>query len=583
MASLNSRFYALDMLKGIAILAVVLYHLGVMKYGYLGVDVFLVVAGYLTTRTWENHKPNYGTFLLSRLTRLWPLAILATIASLVGGYFCLLPQQFKNTSETALGTLVFMNNVVQCITSSDYWNPSNDFKPLMHTWYIALLMQFYVIFPFIFIIAKYKKRTVIFLITLVGTISLAMFLFPVMGKAQNFFYLPARLFEFCAGAGLYYWQQNNNNIEKTQKSVFMIILLLLITIIAIGFDITIGSMRLLLTVTLSILLINIATRLRDGVEILPILKPVTTLGISSYSIFIWHQVIIAFYRNIVTSRITPPNYGFILLLILCLLIGILSYRLMEQPLNNWGSIKKRRLIVIACCSVSTFSISIPAYKFYQQKGIVRDVPELAINKERGEEVFKYNGRIDAMDKPFPNNKKTNVLVVGDSYARDWTNVLIEAGVDSIANISYHREVDDELYKRLKQAASIFLVTCTPAFDQYSHALPKMMECPNFWRVGVKHFGNDINSIWFKQSQWKPTDKYSVIIDKYWLDLNEDEQYAFAPRYINLLEAMRQSDGSIPAFVPNTNLLISYDGLHLSKAGACYLSHIIHPLQFIPLN
>mgnify|MGYP004505952165 CR=1 FL=1 len=148
----QKRFFLLDLLKGIAIIAVVFYHLGVFKYGYLGVEVFFVISGFLTTKGIlnlynRNGDFSYFTLIFKRLIRLFPLIVILCICSFTMAYFTQLPDNFKNTCETTIGTLTFSNNFVQYVTSGNYWDTSNDFKPLMHTWYLGVLMQFYLLYP----------------------------------------------------------------------------------------------------------------------------------------------------------------------------------------------------------------------------------------------------------------------------------------------------------------------------------------------------------------------------------------------------------------------------------------------------
>lgn len=98
-------------------------------------------------RAFEREDFNYWKFIRNRLVRLWPLAIMICAVSLLFGYFYMLPSNYKNVSETALGTLFFLNNFVQYITAGDYWDVSNDYKPLMHTWYFGSLI------PILFILS----------------------------------------------------------------------------------------------------------------------------------------------------------------------------------------------------------------------------------------------------------------------------------------------------------------------------------------------------------------------------------------------------------------------------------------------
>lgn len=97
--SITLRSSFLDFLKGIAIIVIVLFHAGILTYGYLGVEVFFVLAGYLTTqsmvRAFERKDFNYWKFIRNRLVRLWPLVIMICAVSLLLGYFYMLPSNYK--------------------------------------------------------------------------------------------------------------------------------------------------------------------------------------------------------------------------------------------------------------------------------------------------------------------------------------------------------------------------------------------------------------------------------------------------------------------------------------------------------
>ena len=148
----------LDVLKGIAIFAVVLFHLGIVKSGYLGVDVFLVINGFLIIpsicRKVASDKFSYLEFLKSRLKRLWPLVALLSVVCLAIGYVGMLPDDYENLGESVVASNLFSENILLSITTKDYWNVSNDFNPLMHLWYVGVIFEFYLLFPLIIMLIK---------------------------------------------------------------------------------------------------------------------------------------------------------------------------------------------------------------------------------------------------------------------------------------------------------------------------------------------------------------------------------------------------------------------------------------------
>ena len=180
------RIKYIDVLKAFAIIAVVLYHTGFMTYGYLGVDLFLVISGYLTTRSLYSKVLaknqffciSYVGFEISRIIRLLPPLLVAGAFCMALGYLVMLPDDYENLSESVIATNGFANNILAAITTKDYWDVSNEFKPLMHTWYVGVVMQFYLVYPVLFFLAKLdKKNSKGTLLTMIVTLAVVSLLF----------------------------------------------------------------------------------------------------------------------------------------------------------------------------------------------------------------------------------------------------------------------------------------------------------------------------------------------------------------------------------------------------------------------
>lgn len=204
-----SRNLKLDAMKGIAIIAVVLYHLGVMPNGYLGVDIFLVINGYLITKgiisSYTKGGLNYFQFLCKRIVRLWPMVVLAGLVALSIGYFVMLPDDLENLSLSVVASNLCANNILSCITTGNYWDLVNEHKPLMHFWYIGIVVQCYVVYPLLFIALRKCCRKENFIqvshITLwvLLIISVLLYILPGFSVAQKFYYLQFRFFEMALG------------------------------------------------------------------------------------------------------------------------------------------------------------------------------------------------------------------------------------------------------------------------------------------------------------------------------------------------------------------------------------------------
>ena len=203
------RSLRIDFLKGLAILAVVYYHFqSVLPYGYLGVELFLVISGYLTMQSIAKEISagsfSWWRFIINRVVRLWPMVLGVVTLCFVLGYFVMLSDDFEILSQHVIASNFFGNNILSCITTKNYWDIVNLYKPLMHTWYLGVLMQGYVFIATVVLVLKKlcKKHTqkAIGISLLALTVcSLAIYLLPVGSDAQKFYYLPWRLFEILLG------------------------------------------------------------------------------------------------------------------------------------------------------------------------------------------------------------------------------------------------------------------------------------------------------------------------------------------------------------------------------------------------
>ena len=195
----DSYRYDLDLLKGLAIIAVVLYHVGWCKSGYLGVDLFLVLNGYLVVpqviRQIDEGRFRYWTFIEKKIFRLLPLVLIVSILSLAIGYWGMLPNDLRFLSEEAVAASTFMNNVLQAITTQNYWAAIYQ-KVLMHTWFLGVLFQFYVVFPLLMLLMRRRMMMTLIVLTF---LSILLYQLPVDSIGNKYYLLPYRFFEIAIG------------------------------------------------------------------------------------------------------------------------------------------------------------------------------------------------------------------------------------------------------------------------------------------------------------------------------------------------------------------------------------------------
>lgn len=128
----------IDGLRAIAVLAVIVFHFGYLSNGFLGVDIFFVISGFLITgiiyKEINDNRFSIINFYLRRIRRIIPLALFVSLVALIIGIATMLPDDLENLAQSVIATNLFSNNVLQAITVKNYWDLVNEYKPLMHTW-----------------------------------------------------------------------------------------------------------------------------------------------------------------------------------------------------------------------------------------------------------------------------------------------------------------------------------------------------------------------------------------------------------------------------------------------------------------
>lgn len=208
----------------------------------------------------------------------------------------MLPDDFENTAQSVVATNFFGNNILESITTKNYWDVNNDYKPLMHTWYVGLLMQYYVIVPLFFFQtgrfvknADKRNKVNIILASLLCLMSLVLYLLPESAGVK-FYYLPYRLYEFCAGALVYYIlgkSQSKVDNSLIGKCIFCIVYLTVIALLFVEEGIVSRQARHLSIVGLTALLIIMMPRIQIARGKFFSNKYIALIGAASYSIFVW--------------------------------------------------------------------------------------------------------------------------------------------------------------------------------------------------------------------------------------------------------------------------------------------------------
>lgn len=590
----SSRRKDIDILKGISIICVVFYHLGILKSGYLGVDAFFVIAGFLTVPGLVRKIDKFSStvkYIVDKIVRLLPTVLIASILCLAVGYFLWLPDDYENLSQSIIASSFFSNNILSAITTKNYWDTVNDFKPFMHTWYLGILMEFYVVAcGSVFFIRKICKgnlqKTVkvsnyFFIVATV--ISLGLFLIPSFSSGDKFYFLQFRFYEFGIGALLGLNKEKIQNVQFLKKqwvSVASLVLVVALFVSGIVFFkwselgretsiIGAGNIQsdglilpnqylVIITVVLSAIFLASAWNNKAFQNE----KIISAIGVRSFSFYVWHQVLLALYRYSVGIKIS-------LLFLLCYIgiitiISEINYRTIEKHLKT----SKKSVVSVALVAVVVLGV---CGKLYLDAGMVRDVPELGLsveNASRGAHA-EYCDRINKYNKDFSNEENIKVLVVGNSFARDFANVLLESHLADRIEISYSSTCDG-LADRISKADRVFI------FSGYN-TLPDVLidnvvSKDIIYGIGTKNYGSNNGNIYSKRFS---SDYYeqTVPLDMGYEELNERWKQEWGEKYIDMISPVLEN-GRVKVFTDNRKY-ISQDCRHLTKDGAVYYTKLLN--------
>ena len=580
MIATNKRNTILDTLKGISIIAVALYHFGgnVLPYGYLGVDIFFVVGGYLLInqikKQFEKGSFNYWSYIFRKAVRLWPLVILASLVSLIVGYGLMLPNDYENLAESVIASSVFANNILQCITTKNYWDIVNLYKPLMHFWYVGVLMQAYILLPIIYLIATKlgKNRDKSFKITTicVSLISLSLFLVPSFSTAWKFYYLPFRLFEITTGGLISLFSIRLS--DKIKRVISFVSFALVICLLCFRHDLIGSNIKLLLIVIATTIFIYSTKDVKLEGTLSTIANAFAEIGKRSYSIYIWHQVIIAF---LLYSVFPSQSWlSFIVFLVGTIAISLISYRYIEIPLGMAVKNKKTEAFVIVFSFLIAVLISGVSFYVYLHAGVVRDVPELNIERDSAHRGMhsEYCDRVYSWDRPFSEQSQTKVLVIGNSFGRDWANILSEYDQDlDISFFYYNEDRLPDIADRIEEADYVFYALGL-AYGEVPSTIIEYVDSDKLYIISNKNYGASNGIIYARRN----TDDYYSQTVEFRDELQEDISHnedIWGSHFINMMNPVLTEENRIRVFTDD-NRFISQDCRHLTQAGAQYYSRLL---------
>jgi len=356
----------IDGLRAVAVLSILFYHMGVERFsgGYVGVDIFFVISGYLITsiivRELTAGEFSIARFYERRVRRILPALTVVVVATLLVGLVLLSPAQLEDLGRSAAATSVFSSNIFFFL-GSGYFDGASELKPLLHTWSLAVEEQYYILFPFLLmLIAKrYSGNFEVWLISL-GIVSLlACIVWTRINAPAAFYLIPFRAWELLIGSVLALQLLPKLAGSATRNALSLLgASMMLISVFVYTPETRFPGAAAALPTIGTAFIIHAGSGGKTFVNRALSIRPMVFVGLISYSLYLWHWPIVVFAKQYLINEWTDLESGVILIVILFL--STLSWRFVETPFRNrrlFGP-RERLFTIFAAVSVVLISASL---------------------------------------------------------------------------------------------------------------------------------------------------------------------------------------------------------------------------------
>ena len=361
----------IDGLRAIAIIAVLLFHTGFQLFsnGYIGVDIFFVISGFLitsiTVREINKGKFTFTQFYTRRVKRLFPALFTMIIVVLIMGYFYLIPIDFQHLAQSSIYTVFYISNIYFSHLSG-YFQPSVITLPLIHTWTLGVEEQYYLFYPaFLVIISMFLKKRYSFWVLLAGVASFVLQLI-IMSKGHvdvAFYYFPTRAWEFMMGGIIAF-----GTLPEVQNKVLSTLLVVIgLVFISYPFATHMKSSELssVMACIGATLIIYSNTYSDNAIKKILSTKGFVFIGLLSYSLYLWHWPILSAYREF--SALLPETLKISMLILafaMIFILSYLSYRFIETPIIKMDFSQNHKKLLVPVFAVMLLISSSSFYILY---------------------------------------------------------------------------------------------------------------------------------------------------------------------------------------------------------------------------
>jgi peptidoglycan/LPS O-acetylase OafA/YrhL len=449
----------IDGLRAIAVLSVVFNHAGILLFhgGYIGVDIFFVISGYLITgiivREINASDFSLVRFYERRIRRIYPALFVTILFTVLASAILYSGSNFRDFGKSVLATTFFFSNI-HFWTETGYFDGPAQIKPLLHTWSLAVEEQFYIVFPLLlFLLASFFRKKILHILTWIALSSFFWSIFALHSDPSGAFYFAhLRAWELLIG-GLLALNLVSAKTSPTVNNVLALIGIGMIIVPTFLYTETTGfpGFAVAIPVLGTALIIYCGTENPAFINRLLSIRPLVFVGKISYSLYLWHWPVIIFAKYYAIKKLTFWELGGVIFF--TLILSVLSWKFIETPFREKKILKGRSIFVYAASVMIVAAVagSIIYFQTEPDKNAGERVWSRACNVNQNKN--KHADNIEGC--PLGDEKqRPSFLLLGDSHAR--------AAAEGISLAAYQRKLSGEL---VYSSGCPFILGITRRFDQ----------------------------------------------------------------------------------------------------------------------
>ncbi len=450
----------IDGLRAIAVVFVILFHMfpNIFPGGFIGVDIFFVISGFLITSIILNdlHQNSFSLkkFWIRRLKRLLPVFLVVVFVVLVMSLNFSYAPSLPTIGKQGIATLLSISNINFWINSSNYWGEHTENSPFLHTWSLSIEEQFYLFFPVLLLLLnKYLKKYLLHIFILLSFFSFLVFVYGgVYSPTATFYLLPTRIWELGCGCLLGVFCTTHSSKIKSNTILSVIgLIMIFISFVQIDKDSAL-TLLMLLPVIGTLLFIYSSNNLLNPMTSLLSKPLIVFIGKISYSLYLWHWPVIYFVKEFEIKY--QLQIHFIITVLTIIVLSLFSFYFIERPTRNKPNILK--FIIPSYIFTILFSaylyksdfiedvsnynatiwkgqeynvipVPLPDHVLKRMKGI-----SMSKNQQPNNNFYKEGGIIKLYGGTIP-----QIVVLGDSHAVMWGGVIDQICQEQKHSISFY--------------------------------------------------------------------------------------------------------------------------------------------------